>query len=687
MLRLRSRITYPLSILLVHYLSSASEKFSVRKRSYTRARPQLTDMVFSNQTAATSYCEDYQCGPLWTGPAKLITIRTSRIVPFESLMKASYKEPTGIRKQPREGLVLLDRLGFNADENAFAVQGRPEKAVLQYNPAHYQEWKNEVKGLRAENESRRDFLLTIGGFGENIAVEELGGGPVMDERTMCIGDLVAFRREGGKDPDCARLRLTGPRKPCFKLNHRFGWSDMSQRAQNSGRTGWFYSVEQGGNAQVGDQVVLLERPFPDWPIARIQHYQYKDPKNFPVLEEILATLGKRLVYDIRDVFASRLTKRAEDMSERLQGVAKETFTEYRLLEKRRETDRVSEFVFERVNKLPRDSREFTTAESGSHIHLRLQVPGLGRTQLIRPYSVISGNSNNFRLGIAQANDSRGGSSFLHQNLNVGDVLEASSRFANTFPLKSKSDVKHIFFAGGIGITAFLDHMKQSLSRRQRFHLHYMIRNESDYAFRELIEEILADHSNDTAPSPTSNTNGKEGTAVDGESNAYTDRRLNLAKLSLYISGNGRRCNIKNTLATHAKDDNTRFYICGSEKLSDSVRKNAALLSIPRERLHFEQFSIDTSGDPFVAKIEHSGKSIEVSAHQSLLDALREAGIDVASSCEAGNCATCRVRVKCGRIVHKGTGLPDDEKAGYNGKEEGEMLSCVSRGIDTICLDL
>lgn len=71
----------------------------------------------------------------------------------------------------------------------------------------------------------------------------------------------------------------------------------------------------------------------------------------------------------------------------------------------------------------------------------------------------------------------------------------------------------------------------------------------------------------------------------------------------------------------------------------------------------------------------------------MLDALKDAGLAIPSSCEAGNCATCKVRVKCGRILHKGTGLPDDEKAGQNGQEAGEMLSCVSRGIGSIELEL
>jgi ferredoxin len=55
-------------------------------------------------------------------------------------------------------------------------------------------------------------------------------------------------------------------------------------------------------------------------------------------------------------------------------------------------------------------------------------------------------------------------------------------------------------------------------------------------------------------------------------------------------------------------------------------------------------------------------------------------LDVDSSCEVGNCGTCKVDVCAGRVEHRGTGLLEAEKA-------AAMLSCVSRGIGTIVLDL
>ena len=97
-------------------------------------------------------------------------------------------------------------------------------------------------------------------------------------------------------------------------------------------------------------------------------------------------------------------------------------------------------------------------------------------------------------------------------------------------------------------------------------------------------------------------------------------------------------------------------------------------------MHVEAFTVATSGDPFTAELKQSGKTVEVGATESLLDALKAVGMDIDSSCEVGNCGTCRVDVCGGRVEHQGTGLLDEEKA-------GSMLSCVSRGVGKIVLDL
>jgi ferredoxin len=148
--------------------------------------------------------------------------------------------------------------------------------------------------------------------------------------------------------------------------------------------------------------------------------------------------------------------------------------------------------------------------------------------------------------------------------------------------------------------------------------------------------------------------------------------------TIYNSAKGNRMDLKDILA-HA-DDRTHIYTCGPARLMDAVSATAKDLNIPDTLIHTEQFTVTTSGDPFTAELKQSKKVIEIGATQTLLDALKEVGMDVDSSCEVGNCGTCRVDICEGRVEHKGTGLLDEEKC-------GAMLACVSRGIGRIVLDM
>ena len=46
---------------------------------------------------------------------------------------------------------------------------------------------------------------------------------------------------------------------------------MSRRAEQSGRTGWFYRVLEPGAVAAGDPIEIVDRPHPDWPVRRVLH--------------------------------------------------------------------------------------------------------------------------------------------------------------------------------------------------------------------------------------------------------------------------------------------------------------------------------------------------------------------------------------------------------------------------------
>jgi vanillate O-demethylase ferredoxin subunit len=82
-------------------------------------------------------------------------------------------------------------------------------------------------------------------------------------------------------------------------------------------------------------------------------------------------------------------------------------------------------------------------------------------------------------------------------------------------------------------------------------------------------------------------------------------------------------------------------------------------------------------------LARSGKTVNVAANVSLLQSLRDHGVDVPSSCEQGVCGTCRTRVLDGTPLHCDAYLTPQERAAGDC-----MMLCVSRAVtDTLTLDL
>jgi len=514
---------------------------------------------------------------------------------------------TAIFKTPISGPIEINKFGIVGDERAYEPHRGPDKALLHYCITHYDDWTKEIPASEAH--------FKPGAFGENIFSAEVS------EKNVCIGDRVAIGD--------VVVEVSEPRAPCFKLNHRFEVRDMAKRTQTLLRTGWLYRIIKPGAIAAGDIIRLLERPHPDWTVARVMYYLFLETENIEMMQQIVEL--QQLGEDIRKKFRARLEKgMTEDQNERMYGSADDkmdAWYECRVVEKRRETAKVTAFVLETIETLPNPAK----VEPGSHVRLKLGG------KLVRAYSVTGGTTNRFELGIALDANSRGGSKYLHEQVQVGDIITAA-RITASFPLASGAN-KHVIIAGGIGITAFLAALDCLKEMDQSFELHYAV--SSEIPFKNRIS-ALGDN------------------------------------VTIYNSAKDARMDLKEILS-HA-DSRTHIYTCGPARLMDDVIAKAKDLHIPDTLVHLEQFTVETSGSPFTVELKQSKKFLEVGAVQTLLDVLKRAGLDVDSSCEVGNCGSCKVDVCAGKVEHKGTGLLDEEKC-------GAMLACVSRGVGQIVLDL
>jgi MOSC domain-containing protein YiiM len=177
---------------------------------------------------------------------RVISIQVGRVVEYPPVEAGGAPWRSGIGKKAVEGAVWARRTGLDGDEQAdLRAHGGEGRAINVYPAEHYDFWR-QTHAFRA---------MSGGAFGENFTT--LG----LVEQTACIGDVF---RVGD-----AVVEITQPRGPCYKLNRKWGVTDLQQRAEMEHRFGWYLRVKQEGRVSAGDALELLERPNPQWTVARV----------------------------------------------------------------------------------------------------------------------------------------------------------------------------------------------------------------------------------------------------------------------------------------------------------------------------------------------------------------------------------------------------------------------------------
>jgi tetrachlorobenzoquinone reductase len=126
------------------------------------------------------------------------------------------------------------------------------------------------------------------------------------------------------------------------------------------------------------------------------------------------------------------------------------------------------------------------------------------------------------------------------------------------------------------------------------------------------------------------------------------------------------------------------YCCGPTGMLDAYREAAKAL--PPERVHYEYFSSDVKAAAeggFTVVLQKSGSEIHVKTGETILSALRNAGVDVLSACEEGICGACETKVISGHPDHRDQILDERERA--EGKKM--MICCSGSKSDRLVLEL
>jgi len=192
---------------------------------------------------------------------------------------------TGIFKEPVSGRVQLRRLNLDGDRQAdLTVHGGPHKAVYAYPSEHYPYWREELPGTN----------LPWGMLGENFTTTGLA------ENELHVGDRFQI--------GSAIVMVRQPRTPYYKLAAKFQRDDMLERFLVSGRSGFYFSVEQEGTVEAGDAFELLQREQDEITISEMNRLFVRDKYNQDLLRKAVETAALPGVW--REYFSERLHRPA-----------------------------------------------------------------------------------------------------------------------------------------------------------------------------------------------------------------------------------------------------------------------------------------------------------------------------------------------------------------------------------------
>ena len=300
--------------------------------------------------------------------------------------------------------------------------------------------------------------------------------------------------------------------------------------------------------------------------------------------------------------------------------------------------------------VPEELRDEFRFEPGQHV--TVQMDGVRRN-----YSICA-PATRATLRIAVKHIPGGAfSSFVHEQLTAGDVLEAMTPTGSfCTPLHPLNEKHYVAIAAGSGITPVLSMLQTTMEieTESRYTLIYANRTKHSTMFRRELDELEARHADRLQ---IVHVLSRESGRIDRE------------KLEGWLSG---------LVAPHDVDE---WFLCGPIELVTLTRATLIGHGVDAPHIHLELFfGYDRSALP---QREHQPASVTfrlsgceettaLAPGESILEATLQVRPDAPYACMGGACGTCRAKLVEGTVeMDQNFALgPADLEAGY-------VLTCQS----------
>lgn len=331
--------------------------------------------------------------------------------------------------------------------------------------------------------------------------------------------------------------------------------------------------------------------------------------------------------------------------------------------------------------VPHDGKDIPMFHPGQFLTFKLRIPNQPK-EVVRCYSLSDSpfERNHYRISVKRldpppkAPDAPPGlsSNYLHREIQPGDILDVRAP-GGGFYLDMAQHRPVVLIAGGVGITPVYSMLKALIDSNDQREIwfYYGLRNAEEYCYREILESIMAEHGNVNLRICMSD--------VRDESPEQPFYRL------------GQRVSVE-LMKQELPSNNYVFHICGPPPMMAGVTADLEAWGVPTSDIRTEAFgpasvkktekpemaAAAEAGVTFKVEFARSGKTLEWTNADNLLEFAEDNGIMLDSGCRAGGCGTCSTAVKSGKVDY--VREPDTQP------EEGSCLACVSRPQTDLVLD-
>ncbi len=261
------------------------------------------------------------------------------------------------------------------------------------------------------------------------------------------------------------------------------------------------------------------------------------------------------------------------------------------------------------------------------------------------------------------------SRFLHDQIKEGDLLELSAANGKLTFTGDEAD-SIVLMGGGVGITPLMSVIRYltDIGWHKDIFLLYCCRTTDDFIFRRELEQLQLLHPNLHIYASMTREPGAVWMGLKG--------RFTASIISHLVPG----------------IETSRVHICGPPAMMEAMQGMLKDLKVPDDQVLVEAFGPPkkkkeksarsaASTKTTTVEFKQSKKSAPLRADQTVLEAAEANGVDIDSSCLAGQCGLCKVKLLSGDVT-----MECDDALSDEDKREGFILACQAKSTAPVVVD-